>query len=208
MVVRDGRPRYRPSIRTCPINAAGCTRCATFSKRCGSATTTQRKREPKPCTRPRTVPRPKPPSAGSGHWETIYPGMVKRLGTDLPELLSFYRFPRHLWRRLRTDECHRARFRRSASANATHGLLCERGERRPDQLFDLPPVQFGLAHSHPPPFYTSRLTSPGTTVGSPRSGLSRVVVSTEGARRIWGDEFMRRPSFDRDGVPRNPQSAR
>ena len=29
-------------------------------------------------------------------WEAVYPGMVKRLGTDLPELLSFYRFPRHL----------------------------------------------------------------------------------------------------------------
>ena len=35
-------------------------------------------------------------------WEGIYPGMVKRLGNDLPELLSFYRFPRHLWKKLRT----------------------------------------------------------------------------------------------------------
>jgi Transposase, Mutator family len=34
--------------------------------------------------------------------EPTYPGVVKRLGQDLPELLSFYRFPRHLWRKLRT----------------------------------------------------------------------------------------------------------
>ena len=35
-------------------------------------------------------------------WGRVYPGLVKRLGNDLPELLSFYRFPRHLWRKLRT----------------------------------------------------------------------------------------------------------
>ena len=28
--------------------------------------------------------------------------MVRRLQRDLPELLSFYRFPQHLWRKLRT----------------------------------------------------------------------------------------------------------
>jgi len=35
-------------------------------------------------------------------WEKVYPGPVQRFGKDLPELLSFYRFPRHLWRNLRT----------------------------------------------------------------------------------------------------------
>lgn len=35
-------------------------------------------------------------------WEKVYPRMVRRVGTDLPELLSFFRFPRHLWRKLRT----------------------------------------------------------------------------------------------------------
>lgn len=35
-------------------------------------------------------------------WEKTYPGVVRRLGNDLPELLAFYRFPRHLWRKLRT----------------------------------------------------------------------------------------------------------
>jgi len=35
-------------------------------------------------------------------WQRRYPGVVKRLGRDLPELLSFFAFPRHLWRKLRT----------------------------------------------------------------------------------------------------------
>lgn len=35
-------------------------------------------------------------------WQEVYPAMVKGLGRDLPELLSFFRFPRHLWRKLRT----------------------------------------------------------------------------------------------------------
>jgi transposase-like protein len=35
-------------------------------------------------------------------WRARYPGVVQRLGRDLPELLSFFAFPRHLWRKLRT----------------------------------------------------------------------------------------------------------
>jgi transposase-like protein len=35
-------------------------------------------------------------------WSRAYPGVVQRLGRDLPELLSFFAFPRHLWRKLRT----------------------------------------------------------------------------------------------------------
>jgi len=36
------------------------------------------------------------------HWRSPYPDMVKRLERDLPELLSFFSFPRPLWRKLRT----------------------------------------------------------------------------------------------------------
>ena len=36
------------------------------------------------------------------HWQNAYPTMVKQLEKDLPELLTFYRFPRQLWRKLRT----------------------------------------------------------------------------------------------------------
>ena len=35
-------------------------------------------------------------------WQRTYPAVVQRLGRDLPELLSFFAFPRHLWRKLRT----------------------------------------------------------------------------------------------------------
>lgn len=36
------------------------------------------------------------------HWQTLYPGPVRHLEQDLPELLNFYSFPRHLWKKLRT----------------------------------------------------------------------------------------------------------
>lgn len=36
------------------------------------------------------------------NWSQPYPGIVRQLAKDLPELLSFLHFPRHLWRKLRT----------------------------------------------------------------------------------------------------------
>jgi putative transposase len=35
-------------------------------------------------------------------WQRDYGPMVRRLERDLPELLSFFSFPRHLWKKLRT----------------------------------------------------------------------------------------------------------
>jgi putative transposase len=35
-------------------------------------------------------------------WRRVYGPMVRQLERDLPELLSFFSFPRHLWRKLRT----------------------------------------------------------------------------------------------------------
>jgi putative transposase len=35
-------------------------------------------------------------------WRRDYPRVVRQLERDLPELLAFYRFPKHLWRKLRT----------------------------------------------------------------------------------------------------------
>ncbi len=35
-------------------------------------------------------------------WQVDYPRLVRPLERDLPELLSFFSFPRHLWRKLRT----------------------------------------------------------------------------------------------------------
>jgi len=36
------------------------------------------------------------------HWQDVYASMIKELEKDLPELLSFFSFPRHLWKKLRT----------------------------------------------------------------------------------------------------------
>jgi putative transposase len=41
-------------------------------------------------------------AAFRSRWCRPYPAMVRRLPQDLPELLSFFAFPRHLWRKLRT----------------------------------------------------------------------------------------------------------
>lgn len=35
-------------------------------------------------------------------WQTKYPTMVKQLEKDLPNLLAFFSFPKHLWKQLRT----------------------------------------------------------------------------------------------------------
>jgi len=35
-------------------------------------------------------------------WQESYPGMVRKLEQDLPDLLSFFQMPPHLWRKLRT----------------------------------------------------------------------------------------------------------
>ena len=35
-------------------------------------------------------------------WREVYASMVKQLEKDLPELLTFFDFPKHLWRKLRT----------------------------------------------------------------------------------------------------------
>jgi putative transposase len=36
------------------------------------------------------------------HWQAAYPRLVRSLEKDLPDLLNFYQFPRHLWKKLRT----------------------------------------------------------------------------------------------------------
>jgi putative transposase len=36
------------------------------------------------------------------HWQHAYPALVRRLERDLPELLTFFDFPKPLWRKLRT----------------------------------------------------------------------------------------------------------
>jgi putative transposase len=43
-------------------------------------------------------------------WQGCYPGLVRRLEMDLPDLLTFYRFPKPLWKKLRTTNAIERRF--------------------------------------------------------------------------------------------------
>jgi putative transposase len=43
-------------------------------------------------------------------WQASYPSLVHRLEKDLPDLLTFYQFPRSLWRKLRTTNVIERRF--------------------------------------------------------------------------------------------------
>lgn len=43
-------------------------------------------------------------------WQASYPSLVHRLEKDLPDLLTFYQFPKSLWRKLRTTNVIERRF--------------------------------------------------------------------------------------------------
>jgi transposase-like protein len=70
-------------------------------------------------------------------WRPWSGPMVRQLERDLPELLSFFSFPRHLWRKLRTtniiERCFVEVRRRTRSS-----VLCERQERQSHHSFHLP----------------------------------------------------------------------
>ena len=55
-------------------------------------------------------------------WCRTYPAMVRRLQHDLPELLSFFAFPRHLWRKLRTTNVIERCF--AEVRRRTHPMVC------------------------------------------------------------------------------------
>jgi putative transposase len=95
------------------------------------------------------------------HWQDPYPAMVRQLERDLPELLSFFSFPRHLWKKLRTTNLIERCF--VEVRRRTRPMVCfvKRQKRGPHHLLHLPEVQPGMEKPHPPGFYTSRVTSPG-----------------------------------------------
>ena len=100
---RDWRRRSRPSIPGRSISAAGCTRCAISWRRCAAATMTRSK----PMRRRFIAPTAARQAAAAfrafrRRWQSVYGSMVRQLERDLPQLLSFFSFPRHLWRKLRT----------------------------------------------------------------------------------------------------------
>jgi transposase-like protein len=93
-------------------------------------------------------------------WGRAYPAMVRRLQQDLPELLSFFAFPRHLWRKLRTTNVIERCF--VEVRRRTRPMVCFVNVEKcgPHHLLHLPEIQPAMENPHPQPIYTSRLTSP------------------------------------------------
>ena len=113
---------------------------------------------------------------------SIWPAMPPR-PADLPELLTFFDFPQPLWRKLRTtnaiERCfvevrRRTRpmvlFTNMQSVERILYAIFYRFNEHGCGLY-LQPVQYGpgvlgaramIVEPHPPPFYTSSLTSPPT----------------------------------------------
>src|SRR5215472_12040367 len=150
-----------PSIPACAISAAGCTRCGIFWRRPGSAITRKSKPEPKPSIALPAEPRPKPRFVLSGaRWRRLYPTVVRQLERDLPELLSFFAFPRHLWRKLRTTNVIERCF--VEVRRRTRPMVCFVNVESVDRIIYsiFQEIQPGMENPHPPPSYTSSLTSP------------------------------------------------
>jgi putative transposase len=93
-------------------------------------------------------------------WQSGYGPMVRQLERDLPELLSFFSFPRHLWRKLRTTNIIERCF--VEVRRRTRPMVCFVNVKSVDRypLLHLPALQPGMEKPHPPRFYTSSLTSP------------------------------------------------
>jgi putative transposase len=72
-------------------------------------------------------------------WRAKYCGLVKRLERDLPELLTFFEFPRHLWRKLRTTNAIERSLRRGAAQDSADGGVYQRRKRGSDHLCDFQP---------------------------------------------------------------------
>jgi transposase-like protein len=75
--------------------------------------------------------------------------MVRRLERDLPELLSFFAFPWHLWQKLRTTNVIERCFVEVRAPHSTHGLFCERRKCGPHHLLHLPEIQPGMENPYP-----------------------------------------------------------
>ena len=66
------------------------------------------------------------------HGQAVYPTMVRKLGEDLPELLTFFPFPRHLWRKLRTTNVIERCF--VEVRRRTRPMVCFVGAARVDRI--------------------------------------------------------------------------
>src|SRR5438552_8392785 len=103
MAVRVWRRRFRRCIRGHDISVVGCIRCATSWRKCGSQTMQKKRPECRPFIWRKGGAKPKPlfaasAPAGGGSTARWCDGWNR----TYQELLSFFAFPRHLWRKLRT----------------------------------------------------------------------------------------------------------
>ena len=94
-------------------------------------------------------------------WCRTYPAMVRRLQHDLPELLSFFAFPRHLWRKLRTTNVIERCF--VEVRRRTHPMVCFVNVESVDRIVYSIFQRYNLewkTRTLNQPIYTSSLTSP------------------------------------------------
>src|SRR5207248_11142226 len=99
-------------------------------------------------------------------WRRQYGAVVRRLEQDLPELLSFFAFPRHLWRKLRTTNVIERCF--VEVRRRTRPMVCFVNVESVDRIIYSIFQRFNLENPHPQPIYTSCLTSPP---GRPHPGV-------------------------------------
>jgi len=84
--------------------------------------------------------------------------MIRRLQQDLPELLSVFAFPQHLWRKLRTANVIERCF--DEVRRRTRPMVCFVNVESVDRIIYSIFQRFkpGMENPHPQPIYTSSLT--------------------------------------------------
>jgi len=109
--------------------------------------------------------------------------MVRRLQEDLPELLSFFAFPRHLWRKLRTTNMIERCF--VEVRRRTRPMVCFVNVESVDRIIYSIFQRFNLEwkNPHPQPIYTSSLTSPRLVCALTSTCITPTIASPESPRR-------------------------
>jgi putative transposase len=97
-------------------------------------------------------------------WGELYPAMVRKLEQDLPDLLSFFQVPQHLWRKLRTTNVIERCF--VEVRRRTRPMVCFVNELSVERIIYAIFHRFNEQWKNRTlrPFYTSSLTSPLLTL--------------------------------------------
>jgi hypothetical protein len=93
-------------------------------------------------------------------WRQLYPSIVRPLERDLPDLLAFFRFPKHLWRKLRITNIIERCF--VEVRRRTRPIVCFVNVKSVDRIIYSIFLRFNLEWRTRTlrVFYTSGLTSP------------------------------------------------